>query len=824
MPERSKKVERQRTSATRQERAQAWFTANGWEPFSFQIEAWKAYWSGRSGIVTAPTGYGKTNSLCVPALIDRDDSESRGKLRILWVTPIRALTKEISLAWQRAIEGLGSEWRVGIRTGDTSVKDKAAQLKSPPEVLVTTPESIHVLLATKGYSKLFSHLDAIILDEWHELVGSKRGVLAELALSRLKTLSPGMRIWGISATIGNMEEAMRMLFGQSYNKTAQSLINAHVEKQIDVISVVPDDIRSFPWAGYYGLQMADKVLEVVQNSQSTIIFTNTRSMCEKWYQRLLESDPDLSGRIAMHHGSISREIRDWVEDALHEGKLSAVVSTSSLDLGVDFRPVDTVIQIGSPKGVARCIQRAGRSGHQPGALSTIYFVPTHALELIEAAALRKAIQEGLVETRMPYIRSFDVLVQYLVTLAVSEGFDAEEAFEEVRGTFCFSSITREEWQWALNFVVHGGDSLRAYDEFRKVVRTGGLYRVDDRRVATRHKLSIGTIISTSAIRIQYLSGKRLGTIEENFISRLNPGDVFWFAGRSLEFVRVHGNNALVKRSNQKTGKVPSWEGGRMPLSSELSQMLRAKVVQYHHSDQYDRELEELNPLLNLQARYSAIPGQDEFLIEMYESNDGHHLIMYPFEGRFVHEGMGALIGQRIARTMPITFTIGMNDYGFELLSDKPVPLDELIADGLFSPENLERDVESSVNAAEMSKRKFHDICRIAGLVFQGYPGRYKKDRHLQMSTGLMYSVFQDYDPDNLLYQQAYDEAMYFQLEKVRLRHALERIAKQTVRVEYPTLFTPFALPIVADSLRERITSEKLEKRLERMKLELLKGS
>ena len=802
-------------------RARQWFDGNGWKPFEFQTETWQAYWSGQSGIVSAPTGYGKTNSLCVPALCEQIGKKPEKGLRVIWLTPIRALTKEIAMAWERAAEGLNIDWRIEIRTGDTATSAKSAQLRKPPHVLITTPESLHVLMATKGYSKFFSSLDSIVIDEWHELVGSKRGVLVELGLSRLLALRPGLRIWGISATIGNMEEAQRVLFGTRFRPESHKLITAKVHKDIDVIPVVPEDINEFPWAGYYGLKMVSEVLEVIKSSNSTIIFTNTRSMCENWYQKLLDADPDLSGMLAMHHGSISRDIRDWVEEALHDGRLKAVVSTSSLDLGVDFRPVDSVVQIGSPKGVARCIQRAGRSGHQPGALSKIYFVPTHALELIEAAALRKAIKENMVETRMPYVRSFDVLVQYLVTLAVSEGFRADVILEEIRQSFSFESISETEWKWVLSFVVHGGSSLEAYDEFKKVEVIDGTYVVRDRRVITRHKLSIGTIVSSSSYNVKYLSGKRLGSIEENFIARLNSGDVFWFAGRSLEFVRMQGNNALVRKSSKRTGRIPSWGGGRMQLSSELSQMLRRKVVEYHHAEVVDKELEELKPLLELQSTYSAVPDSDEFLVEMYESRDGHHVIMYPFEGRFVHEGMGTLLGQRIARMQPITFTIAMNDYGFELLSDQPIEIEKFIENELFAIEGLEQDIIESVNAAELSKLKFHDICRIAGLVFQGYPGRYKKDRHLQASTGLMYQVFQDYDPNNLLFQQAYDEAMYFQLEKERLKQALERIGTQKIIISRPDKITPFALPIVADGLRGRITSEKVEKRIERMKLDLL---
>ena len=563
------------------ERADHWFATRAWKAFPFQKKTWRAYLNGKSGLVIAPTGCGKTYALCLPALLHGIRRETTGKLRVLWITPIRALSKEIDLSWQRAISGMDLQWRTGIRTGDTTTAERARQLKKSPELLITTPESLHLLLATRGYAQYFAELDAVIIDEWHELVGSKRGVLMELALSRLKGLRPELRLWAISATIGNMQDAVEMLFGTDYRPDEQVMITSRVKKKIDIIPVLPDDIESYPWSGHFGTRMFEKVLPIIHASSSTIIFTNTRAMCERWYQALLEADASLSGQAAMHHGSISREIRDWVESALYNGKLKVVVSTSSLDLGVDFRPVDSVVQIGSPKGVARCIQRAGRSGHQPGALSQIYFVPTHALELIEAAALRKAIREGLLETRTPHVRSFDVLVQYLMTLAVSDGFRPEVIFEEIKTTFCYASLSQNEWHWILQFLVQGGSSLEAYDEFKRVTVDHGVYQVKDRRIALRHRLSIGTIVSSRSMQIKYLSGRRLGTIEDTFIARLTQGDIFWFAGRSLEFIRIKDNAAIVRRSKRKTGRIPSWQGGRMPLSSQLSSMLRHKVHEFH---------------------------------------------------------------------------------------------------------------------------------------------------------------------------------------------------------------------------------------------------
>jgi ATP-dependent helicase Lhr and Lhr-like helicase len=806
--------------------AKDWFSSHGWRPFPFQEESWQAYLDGYSGLVNAPTGSGKTYSLMMPVMLEHirnHPSEYKTRhnngLQAIWITPIRALSKEIELSARRLIDGLGLPWRVGVRSGDTSTKERTAQRNKPPELLITTPESLHLLLAQKGYADFFKGLKVLIADEWHELMGSKRGVQVELALSRLKTIVPALKVWGISATIGNMDEALQALLGNYYQDHPFKVIRADIQKQIEVISVMPDTLERMPWAGHLGIVLLDKVIDIVRQSKTTLIFTNTRSFAEIWYQKMLDRAPELSGVMAMHHGSISQELRNWVEEQLHLGKLKVVVCTSSLDLGVDFRPVETVVQIGGPKGVARFLQRAGRSGHQPGAISRIYFVPTHSLELIEAAAIREAIVRKVVEDRLPYIRSFDVLMQYLVTLAVSDGFDADDTLAEIRGTFSFASVTDDEWIWILNFLTNGGDSLQAYDEYRKVILQNGLYRVESKAIALRHRLSIGTIVSDSSMYVKFLSGKYLGTIEEYFITRMNPGDVFWFAGRNLELVRVKDMEAQVRKSNKKSGKVPSWQGGRMPLSSQMSELIRNKLDEVVRGVERDEELKFLKPLFDLQRQRSHLPGKGDFLVEYFQSDEGYHVTMYPFEGRFVHEGIAALVAYRIAQIQPITFSIAMNDYGFELLSDQPIPIEEALETDVLGTTDLLKDIQASINSTEMARRKFRDIAAISGLVFKGYPGKQVKDRHLQSSSQLFFNVFHDYEGHNLLLRQAYEEVMDFQLEEARLRRALDRIAHQKIMITYPKKPTPFAFPIMVDRMREKLSTEKIEDRIRKMVVE-----
>ncbi len=800
------------------ETANAWFEANGWKAFPFQIQAWNSYWKRENGIVNAPTGSGKTLSILMAVLAENYHQENPiPGTKLIWITPIRALSKEIEKSAKRAIEDLDMDWEVGVRTGDTSSKDRAKQIDTPPEILITTPESLHLLISTDGYKKRFQSLQCIVVDEWHDLLGTKRGVQMELALSRLRHVVPKLSVWGISATIGNMNEALDVLLG--VYKQKKVIIKSDLIKEIAIETVFPDEIETLPWSGHLGISLLDKVIPILRNSNSTLLFTNTRSQTEIWYQKILEAAPELAGQMAMHHGSISRDIRNWVEEELHKGKLKAVICTSSLDLGVDFRPVETIIQVGSPKGVARFMQRAGRSGHQPGAVSRIYCVPTHSMELMEFSALRKAYKEKILEDRIPYIRSFDVLLQYLMTLAVSGGFRSQEIFEEIKTTYCFSSITEDEWLWLLGFLSTGGKTLKAYDEYKKLGSVKGEYRVMNKKVAVRHKLSIGTIVSDAMVNIKYVSGKKIGTVEEWFIGQLNPGDNFWFGGRSLEYVRMKGMDALVRKSKKKTGRIPSWLGGRIPMSSPVANGMRGLISDFKKGIIEDEEMRELSPLLELQTLRSALPKSTELLIEKFQSSEGFHIFMYPFEGRFVHEGMGSLLAKRISKIKPITFSIAMNDYGFELLSDQEIPLEEALEMDLFSVKGLNADIQASVNAIELGRRKFREIARISGLIFDGYPNKKKRDRHLQSSAGLLFDVFHEYEPNNLLYLQTIDEVMHFQLEEIRMRKALERIASQKIIIKQVRQVSPFSFPILVDRLREKLSSEQLSTRMSKMRLQ-----
>jgi ATP-dependent Lhr-like helicase len=726
-------------------------------------------------------------------------------------------------ALQEPLKALSLSWSVESRTGDTSAATRRKQQNRLPTTLVTTPESLSLLLTRSDAREQFRNLRAVICDEWHELLATKRGVQVELALARLRRWRPALRTWALSATLGNLPEALAVIAPPQTRLPAAPavMIQGASRKQIVVDSLIPERIERFPWAGHMGLNQLPDVLAAVDQAASTLIFTNTRSQTEAWYHAMLQARPDWAGLIALHHGSLDPATRNWVEDGLRAGQLRAVVCTSSLDLGVDFSPVDRVLQIGSPRGVARLLQRAGRSGHRPGAVSRVTCVPTHAFELIEAAAARDAIAAGQLEGRQPHHAPVDVLCQHLVTIASGSGFDSADLFAEVRTTASYNQLTREEWDWALDFTARGGESLRAYPDYHRLREFEGLWFVGSERIARQHRMSIGTITSDASLTVQYLGGPTLGTIEESFLAKINPGETFLFAGRTVELVHIRDMKVWVRKAPaSKQVRIPRWMGGRMPLSTELAHAVRLRLDQAAQGIFDGPELTAVRPLLELQARWSEIPRPAELLIEQIRSREGFHTLIYPFAGRLVHEGLSALFAWRMSRLQPITFTMSVNDYGFELLSATEPELDRALQQGLLSTDALMDELQQCINAAEMGKRQFREIARVAGLVFQGFPGQPRSARQLQASSGLLYDVFASYDPQNLLLRQAGSEVLERQLEHSRLVRTLQQMQQMQLVRRQPQRFTPLAFPLIVARLREKLSSEKLSDRIARMTMQL----
>ncbi|WP_324291396.1 ligase-associated DNA damage response DEXH box helicase [Corallococcus sp. bb12-1] len=795
------------------EQLRHWFAAKGWTPYAFQEEAWAAYARGDSGLIHVPTGAGKTYAAYLAPLADVAERNQKG-LQILYLTPLRAVSRDIEQALREPLMALDADLDVESRTGDTSSSVKQRQRERLPQVLITTPESLSLLIAQEQAAEHFASLRAIIVDEWHELLASKRGTQVELALARLRHFAPDVRIWALSATLANLDEAARAFVGTERTAT---LVSADLQRPVDVETLVPDKVDTFPWAGHLGFTMLPRVADWLDPTQSTLLFTNTRSQAERWYEGLRFLRPEWEHLLALHHGSIDREERERVEGGLKDGSLRLVVCTSSLDLGVDFGPVERVIQIGSPKGIGRTLQRAGRSAHRPGATCRILFVPTHALELVEMAAARDAIARREVEPRTPLSKPLDVLAQHLVTCALGGGFTREALREEVRTATSYASLTDEEFEWTLALVREGGPTLRAYPEFRRVVEVEGCFRVPDVRLARLHRLNIGTISSDASVQLRYWSGGKLGTVEESYVSRLRPGDTFLFAGKRLEFSRFKDMTAYVKPAKAKATQTPRWGGSRLPLSTSLASAMRRTLEAARQGDVTRDEIAAAWPILDAQARLSRIPGDAGCLAETCHTRDGYHLFLYPFEGRLVHEGLAALLALRLTRLQKATFSLSVNDYGLELLTPTPFPFDEALRPALFTRERLVEDILESVNLSELARRQFRDIARVAGLVMPGLPGARKSTRQVQASAALLYDVFVKYDPDNLLLRQARREVLEQQFEQGRLARTLERLEAHPVECVHVHRPSPLAFPLVIERISASVSNETLLERVERLK-------
>lgn len=800
--------------------ARAWMAGRGWQAFPFQQEAWQAIAEGRSGMLHATTGSGKTYAVwlgMLDALLRRHPpGRAAEPLRVVWLTPMRALASDTAKALAAPLRDLAPNWTLGLRTGDTPASERARQDRRMPTVLVTTPESLTLMLTRENAREELAGVAYVVVDEWHELIGSKRGVQAQLALARLRKFHPGLVAWGLSATLGNLEQAMHVLCGPDPQPPAK-LVRGKIDKTLLIDTLIPPDPGKYSWAGHLGARMQLPVVEEIERSGTTLVFTNVRSQAEIWYQLLLEARPEWAGHIALHHGSLDKATREWVEQGLKEGTLRAVVATSSLDLGVDFLPVERVLQVGSAKGVARMMQRAGRSGHAPGRPSRVTLVPTNTMEIIEAAAARWAAHAGRVEKRTPPSKPFDVLVQHIVTIALGGGFRADELYEEVRSAWSYRELTRAEFDWTVTFCERGGESLVAYPEYHRIVRDAeGVFRVRDNGVAKRHRLGVGTIVSDAAIQVKYLTGAHLGTMEEGFIARLKAGDHFFFAGRLLEFVRVRDMAAYVRKATRNKGTVPTWQGSKMALSTELSDAVLEMMQSAAQGDFFEPELEAARPMLQTQQRLSRIPTPGTLLVEAYQSREGQHLYVYPFAGRNVHLGLASLFAWRLAREAPNTFSISINDYGFELVSAAPFDIAPVTSQELFSGSDLLHDVLASLNSSELAQRRFREIARVSGLISSGYPGQPKSTRQLQASSALFFEVFRKYDAGNLLLTQAEGEVLSQELELSRLGDTLRRM--RSLKVAFAPLRhpSPMSLPLMVERFREKLSTETLAARLEKI--------
>ena len=818
---------------------QNWLAARGQKPFAFQSDVWRAVANGQSGLLHATTGSGKTYAVWLGVLqlflAQRGSRQttaaaaastpakrrtSAPPLSVLWITPMRALAADTQRALKAPLDDLLPHWTLGMRTGDTTTAERARQNTRWPSALLTTPESLSLMLARPDCFNELAHVRAVVVDEWHELMGNKRGVQLQLALARIRQINPGLMVWGMSATLGNLESAMQALLGPEHPDavpSSRTIVQGSTPKKLVVDTLIPDDPGKYSWAGHLGARMVGAVVREIETSGTTLVFANTRSQAEIWYQLLLAAKPEWAGDIALHHGSLDKEVRAWVELGLKEGRLRAVVATSSLDLGVDFLPVERVLQIGSAKGVARLVQRAGRSGHAPGRASRITLVPTNTLDLLEAAGARNAVAAKIIEKREVPVKPHDVLVQHMVTLALGSGFTPNALFAEVKTAWSYRDLTQAEFDWALAFCERGGASLTAYPDYHRISPDGeGIYRVPNAAVARRHRMGIGTIVSDGSLQVKFLSGAKIGTVEEGFVARLNKGDCFVFGGRVLEFIRVHEMSAYVKKAVKNKGMVTNWQGSKMPLSAELADEVLALMQQAEAGDFSCPEMRAARPMLQLQMLISSLPVPGTLLVEAYTSRDGQHLYVFPFAGRYVNMGLANLLAWRLAAVAPATFSIAVNDYGFELLCAQAFDISGVVDKTIFNAQTLFADVLASLNSSELARRRFREIARIAGLIFTGYPGAPQSLKSLQASSSLFFDVFQKYDADNLLLNQASSEVLSQELDIARLATTLEKINLGNVRFHQLSRPSPLCVPLMVERLREKISTEQLSARLDRI--------
>ncbi|XDZ64862.1 ligase-associated DNA damage response DEXH box helicase [Alphaproteobacteria bacterium LSUCC0684] len=788
-----------------------WFARKGWQVHEHQREVIRAIEQGQSALLIAPTGTGKTLAGFLPSLIRHIRSPGGKGLRTLYISPLKALAVDIARNLEAPIREMQLDLRAETRTGDTPPEKRKRQRQNPPEILMTTPESLELMLTWPDAAEVFAGLDCIILDELHALAGNKRGDLLSLSLARLRRLAPAARTIGLSATVANPA----MLRGWLDPVPEKVEIIRAARSHEPEIWVLEKD-GHLPWAGHSASYAVEDIFRLITENRITLVFVNTRAQAEILFQSLWRINEETLP-IGLHHGSLAAEQRRKVESHMAKGQLRAVVATSSLDLGIDWADIDLVIQVGAPKGTARLLQRIGRSGHRYDQISRAVLVPANRFEVFECLAAIADIRSGELDDPADTPGGLDVLAQHVVGMAMSDPFRAEELFDEVREAWPYRQLTRQEFDDVLDFVSTGGYALKAYEKFHKLVPgRDGLYRIAHRSVALQWRLNVGTIVESQTLTLQLRGGGKLGKIEEYFIQSLVPGDTFIFAGQVLEYTGMKGTmTAEAVRATATEPKVPAYAGGRLPLTTNLAERIRAMIADRSGWDAYP---ETVRQWLSIQDWKSDLPGLDHLLVENFPRGGKEFLVIYGFEGRNAHQTLGMLLTRRMERAglKPIGFVA--SDYALAVWSLE-APSSGQVED-LLSPDLLGDDLEEWMQESTMMKRCFRSVATIAGLLEKRHPGAEKTGRQMTMNSDLIYDVLLRHQPDHLLIRATREEAARGLTDIRRLADLLARFEGRLAFRQLERV-SPLAMPLMLEVGRESVTASAVEESLAELEAELV---
>jgi len=808
-----------------------WFAARGWQPRQHQLDLLAAARAGRSALLIAPTGAGKTLAGFLPTLVELSESDAAstamistgrglrrsGGLHTLYISPLKALAVDIARNLETPVREMGLKVRLETRTGDTPASKRMRQRRDPPDILLTTPEQLALLLSTADAPYLFATLRRVVLDELHSLVTSKRGDLLALGLARLFTLAPDLQTVGLSATVAEPDDLRRYLRPQSLDGEQRADLVVATGGAAPDVSML-DTAEHLPWAGHTARHALGEIYDLIKRHKTSLVFVNTRSQAEGLFQSLWQINDD-NLPIALHHGSLDVAQRRRVEEAMTAGKLRAVVCTSSLDLGVDWGDVDLVINVGAPKGSSRLLQRIGRANHRLDEPSKAVLVPANRFEVLECSAALGAVRDNAQDTPLARIGALDVLAQHIMGRACGEPFLADELYDEVRAAAPYMQLSRADFDAALDFVATGGYALQAYERFAKIRQDkSGRWRVTHPMTAQRYRMNIGTIVEADMLKVRLVrsrasktmiprGGRLLGQIEEYFIETLAPDDTFVFGGEVLKFEALGEDEVYVSRAASSDPKVPSYAGGKFPLSTYLAARVR-DILADHHA--WRALPDQVREWLEIQEWRSLLPRAGDLLVETFPRADRHYLVCYPFEGRMAHQTLGMLLTRRLerARLRPLGFVA--NEYALAVwgLDDIGAAVEQgrLSLPELFAEDMLGDDLEAWLAESALMKRSFRSCAIIAGLIERRFPGKEKTRRQVTISTDLVYDVLRKHQPDHLLLRAARADAATGLLDIRRLGEMLSRVTGRIVHKPLDHV-SPLAVPVLLEIGREPVSGE-----------------